>query len=121
MVVHLPPADDPLRSTAGLILSSARGIPLWTERGMLDMAAELAITARVNLEWGEAKKRLSLNIVDVVLWAVRDAEAMIAGDKLPPYSKSQEAPALRAALADLRTVVESYERERGGGAASGTA
>ena len=57
VVVHFPPADDPLRSTAALILSSARGIPLWTSRGMLSTAVELAITARVNLEWGEARKR----------------------------------------------------------------
>jgi len=84
---------------------------------MLSMAEELAITARVNLEWGEAKRRLSLNIIEVVLWAIRDTEQMLAEDKLPPYSKPQEAPPLRAALAELRAVVESYERERGGGAA----
>lgn len=84
---------------------------------MLSMAEELAITARVNLEWGEARKRLSLNIIDVVLWAIRDTEQMLAHDHLPPYSKPQEAQALRAALAELRTVVESYERERGGGPA----
>ena len=41
VLVHLPPVNDPLRSTASLILSSARGIPMWTERGMLGMAEEL--------------------------------------------------------------------------------
>lgn len=115
VVVHLPPADDPLRSTAALILSSARGIPLWTSRGMLSTAEELAITARVNLEWGEARKRLPMDVIEVVSWAIRDTEKLIQGESLPPYSKPSELPGLRAALSDLRRVVESYENDRGGG------
>lgn len=116
IIVQLPAESDPLRSTAALVLSSARAVPLWTSRGMLDMAADLAVTARVNLEWEDARKRMPMDVVEVVSWAVRDAERLIEGAKLPPYSKPSELSALKVALAELRQVIESHEDDRGGGA-----
>jgi hypothetical protein len=117
VVVKLPDSSDPLRSTAALIVSSARGIPLWTSRGMLAMAADLAITARVNLEWEEARQRLPMDVVEVVLWSVRETEGLISDGNLPPHGKPDELPGLKAELSELRQVVEEYERFRGGGAA----
>lgn len=117
ILVKLPEPSDPLRSTAALVLSSARAVPLWTSRGMLAMAADLAVTARVNLEWEDARKRMPMDVVEVVSWAVRDAEKLIEGDGLPPYSVPSERSALRVALAQLKQVVESYEHDRGGGPA----
>lgn len=117
VVVKLPDLPDPLRSTAALILSSARGVQLWTSRGMLEMAADLAITARVNLEWEEARQRLPMDVVEVVLWNIRDTERLITDGKLPPHCKPDELSSLEAELSELRRVVEEYEQRRGGGAA----
>lgn len=76
-------------------MSSARGISVWTQRGMLGMAEELAITTRVNMEWSEAKARLPMDVVEVVLWAIRDTDSSsrVGGTKLPPYSKPRNFPA----------------------------
>lgn len=115
--VKLPEPSDPLRSTAALVLSSARAVPLWTSRGMLAMAADLAVTARVNLEWEDARTRMPMDVVEAVSWAVRDAEKLIEGDRVPAYSVPSERSALKVALAELRQVIESYEDDRGGGSA----